>query len=96
MTTSGLETVCALPNGHMLYRQKNEVGGYRYWSDEIGDGVMVWDTCLITSSTLLAAIIEEERRGYAAYMHAQRAKREAEREAPKRPGFTDDGADQPF
>lgn len=56
------EFVCELPQGYFLYREPNEVGGYRYISDEIGGGVVVWDTCLVRSSTLLAAIVEEERR----------------------------------
>lgn len=30
----------------------NEAGGYRYWSDEIGGGVCVWDTCLADAGTL--------------------------------------------
>lgn len=61
-TEDDLKIVCPLPNGFTLYREPNEVGGYRYWSDEVGGGVMVWDTCLTASGTLLAAIVEEERR----------------------------------
>jgi hypothetical protein len=53
--------VCRLPNGYTLYRESNGVGGHRYWSDEVGGGVMLWDTCLIDVSTLLAAIVEEQR-----------------------------------
>jgi hypothetical protein len=64
--------VCSLPNGYMLYREPNEVGGHRYWSDEVGGGVCVWDTCLVDSSTLLMAIAEEER-------HRRDEQREAER-----------------
>jgi hypothetical protein len=50
-----------LPNGHGLWWEYNEVGGRTYWSDEIGGGLMVWDTALVEQSTLLAAIVEEER-----------------------------------
>lgn len=57
-----LEEVCQLPNGSTLYREPNEVGGHRYWSDEVGGGVMAWDTCLVGRGTLLAALVEEERR----------------------------------
>ena len=53
--------VCRLPNGCTLYREENGVGGHRYWTDEVGGGVMLWDTCLVDSSTLLAAIVEEQR-----------------------------------
>jgi hypothetical protein len=59
---SALEEVARLPNGSTLYREPNEVGGHRYWSDEIGGGVCVWDTCLVDRATLLAALLEEERR----------------------------------
>lgn len=57
-----LEEVGRTPGGHTLYREPNEAGGHRYWSDEIGGGVMVWDTCLVDAGTLLAAMVEEERR----------------------------------
>ena len=50
-----------LPNGCMLFVENNAAGGRTYWSDEIGGGVVVWDTCLVASSTLLAAITEENR-----------------------------------
>lgn len=60
--TDTMIQVGLLPNGCMLFREENEVGGHRYWSDEIGGGVCVWDTCLVDSSTLLAAITEENRR----------------------------------
>lgn len=51
-----------LPNGFTLYREPNGVGGYRYWSDEVGGGVVVWDTSLVEQSTILAAMTEEARR----------------------------------
>ena len=49
-----------LPNGCALFWMPNEVGGRRYASDEIGGGVIVWDTSLVDQSTLLAAIVQEE------------------------------------
>jgi hypothetical protein len=55
------DVVCRLPNGCTLYREENGVGGHRYWSDEVGGGVCIWDTCLVDISTLLAAIVEEQR-----------------------------------
>jgi hypothetical protein len=61
------EDVCDLPNGCHLFREPNEVGGYRYFSDEIGGGIMVWDTCLVSECTLLTAIVEEKRRAYLEY-----------------------------
>lgn len=65
------EEVCELPNGCRLYREPNKAGGYTYYSDEIGGGVMVWDTCLVAAESMLAAIVEERKR-YVAEYHAQR------------------------
>ena len=45
-----------LPNGCTLYWKPNEAGGRTYISDEIGGGVVIWDTCLGDMSTLQAAI----------------------------------------
>jgi hypothetical protein len=56
------EVLGFLPNGATLYRETNGVGGHRYWSDEVGGGVCVWDTCLVDVSTILAAVVEEQRR----------------------------------
>lgn len=49
-----------LPNGYCLYWEDNEVGGRTYYSDEIGGGCFVWDTCLCRSETLLAAMMIEK------------------------------------
>lgn len=59
-----MEEVGLLPNGCMLFREANGVGGFTYWSDEVGGGVFVWDTCLVSQDTLLAALTEEARRAY--------------------------------
>jgi hypothetical protein len=48
-----------LPNGCMLYWQPNGVGGREYLSDEVGPGVIVWDTAITDPSTLLAALTME-------------------------------------
>lgn len=53
--------------GNTLYRELNGVGGYRYWSDEIGGGVVVWDTALV-SVEMLQLAIECERQA----LHTQR------------------------
>lgn len=50
-----------LPNGCSLFMKENEVGGRVYYSDEVGGGVGIWDTALVDKSTLLAAIVEEEK-----------------------------------
>jgi hypothetical protein len=53
-----------LPNGGHLYVAKNEAGGYTYYSDEIGGGVVVWDTCLVDEGTLLAGICVDKEERY--------------------------------
>jgi hypothetical protein len=63
-----------LPNGSTLYREENTVGGYRYWSDEVGGGVCVWDTCLVDSGTLLAAMADDVRLRYEAQREARNKK----------------------
>jgi hypothetical protein len=51
-----------LPNGCTLYYDTDPaVGCRRYFSDEVGGGVHVWDTALVDQSTLLAAVVQEER-----------------------------------
>jgi len=45
-----------LPNGCTLYWKVNEVGGITYSSDEVGGGVLVWNTILVDEGTLLAAM----------------------------------------
>ena len=55
------ELIHGLPNSCTLYWKQNEAGGRTYYSDEIGGGVMVWDTALVSRSTLLAALVQEER-----------------------------------
>ena len=48
-----------LPNGSTLHWELNGVGGRRYTSDEVGFGVLVWDTSLIDSGSLLIALAVE-------------------------------------
>lgn len=45
--------------GNRLYVEPNEVGGRRYWSDEIGGGVVVWDTSLVSPEMLQLALKAE-------------------------------------
>lgn len=53
--------ILTLPNGTAIWREENEVGGHRYWSDAIGGGVAIWDTCLASIEELEAAIEYEKR-----------------------------------
>ena len=50
-----------LPNGCRLYWEDNTAGGRTYYSDEIGGDVTVWDTCLVSESTLLASLVQEHK-----------------------------------
>jgi len=54
--------IATLGNGCHLFREKNAAGGYSYISDEIGGGVVVWDTALVDEETLLTAIAAEMKR----------------------------------
>ena len=45
--------------GNTLLVEDNEVGGHRYWSDEIGGGVVVWDTSLVSPEMLRLALKAE-------------------------------------
>lgn len=42
--------------GYTIFVQENGVGGHRYFSNEIGGGVFVWDTSLVSPESLLFAI----------------------------------------
>jgi len=48
-----------LPNGHTCFIEDNGAGGRRYISDEIGGGVIVYDTCLTDQSSVLACLAKE-------------------------------------
>lgn len=57
-----LTEVCEDSRGNRLYVEPNEVGGHRYWSDEIGGGVVVWDTSLVSPEMVRLALEAEEKR----------------------------------
>ena len=42
--------------GSRLYRQQNGAGGHSYWSDSIGGGVIIYDTCLAAREELEMAL----------------------------------------
>lgn len=54
------QSLYTLPNTCSLYWEENGAGGRSYYSDEIGGGVLVWDTTLVDRGTLLAALLQEE------------------------------------
>lgn len=45
-----------ISGNYMIYVFKNSCGGLTYISDEIGCGLIVWDTSLINKQTLLDCI----------------------------------------
>lgn len=59
---SDVEELGRTPNGANLFRKPNGVGGYVYMSNEIGGGVVVWDTALVSEGTLLFAMTCEKGR----------------------------------
>ena len=48
-------------NGCRLYWRDNGAGGRTYFSDEVGSGVVVWDTCSVDESTLKFAMEIESK-----------------------------------
>jgi hypothetical protein len=48
--------------GNHLYVKPDGVGGRLYWSDEVGGGVIVWNTSLVSPEMLRLALAAEERR----------------------------------
>lgn len=66
-----MEDLGCLPHGAHLYRKANGIGGYTYYSEEISSGVMVWDTCLISESTLLAVMLCEHHRKHMEYLEGR-------------------------
>jgi hypothetical protein len=66
--TTEMTDLGTLPNGAHLYRKSNTAGGHIYYSDECGVEAVVWDTCICTEATLLAAIVCEHHRRYMEHM----------------------------
>lgn len=64
---STLVEVGRTSRGYTLYREPNEAGGHRYWSDAIGGGVAIWDTCLASADELETAIRIERGQGRKVY-----------------------------
>ncbi len=56
-----LEEIAEDSRGSRLYIEPNGVGGHRYWSDDIGGGVVIWDTALASIEMLELAIEHEKK-----------------------------------
>jgi hypothetical protein len=76
-----MEFVSTDSRGNSLYRESNEVGGYRYWSDEVG-GIMIWDTSLVSSEMLMIALGVETCRAAKENLAAELAERKKKNETP--------------
>ncbi len=63
-----------LPCGCTLYMTTDKHGMRHYTSDEVDVGVFVWSPALVYASTLLTAIVEEERITRLECERARRAK----------------------
>ncbi len=59
-----MEDLGVMPNNTHLFREKNDAGGWTYYSDECGCMSEIWDTCTANESTLLAAILCEQHRRF--------------------------------
>lgn len=57
-----MDDVCMDSRGNYLMIEEDEVGGHRYWSTEIGSGVMVWCTSLVSREMMLLALAAEVKR----------------------------------
>jgi hypothetical protein len=57
--TSQLEKIGETSRGYYIYREPNQAGGHTYWSDSIGGGVVLWDTCLGSIEEMIFVINHE-------------------------------------
>ena len=64
-----IDKVIMLPNGHVLLRKRNDVGGFTYFCHQAGVPMEIWNTALTDPSTLLAAIVDQEH----VFQHSFRA-----------------------
>lgn len=60
--TGSMKEVGRTSRGYTLFAEETEVGSTAYWSDEIGGGVLVWDTALACPETLRLALELEEQK----------------------------------
>jgi len=59
-TEHPVEVIGETSRGYTIFRQLNIMGSYRYWSDAIGGGVVIWDTALTSIEELEFAIKYEK------------------------------------
>lgn len=60
ISPNGLIEVAVTSRGNTIFVEPNEAGGRRYWSDEISEGVVIWDTNLVDRETLELALVAEQ------------------------------------
>lgn len=56
-----LEEVGKTARGYTVFVEETEPGGRRYWSDEIGGGVVIFDTTLVAIETIEYALNMEQQ-----------------------------------
>lgn len=61
MKKQTLKEIGKTNRGYTIFVQDNEVGGKTYWSDEIGGGVIVWDTSLVSRESVEFALSKETK-----------------------------------
>lgn len=54
--TGKLVEIGRTSRGYTIYREPNEAGGHRYWSDAIGGGVVIHDSSLASPEEVLFAL----------------------------------------
>ena len=57
-----LEEIGVTASGYTIFVKPNKCGGHTYWSDSIGGGVIIMDTCLQSFEELEFCIEYEKRR----------------------------------
>jgi hypothetical protein len=58
-TEAELEEIGQTASGYTIWCKPNKAGGHTYWSDSIGGGVIIWDTCLASEEELLFCMNHE-------------------------------------
>ena len=59
MSEHKIKFIKDLPNGFGLFVKDDTVGGRIYFTDENSVEAIVWETSIISESTILAALVEE-------------------------------------
>jgi len=75
-----------LANGCTLFVKTNKAGGRTYISDEVPCGVEIWDTALVSQSTLIAAMNAENIIAYEEFIKSKEGDNDKAGDAPPNGG----------